>query len=164
MQNADLSRRRSRVRAPSSPPFLFNVFPTFSSICPDIARAGSRHRWTPTDTKCPQYSKQTVAATVALGKRGYPDKQISGPMPGQPPLERPLTSVELIHNCQCRNKTPALLPVLTTATTSPEERLACLFLLTSTENCCSTIEEVGEAEATAGEHRRGISDWTHRGR
>jgi hypothetical protein len=37
------------------------------------------------------------------------------------------------------------------------------FVLTSAENC-TTIEEVGEAEATAGEHRRGIPDWTHRGR
>ena len=70
---------------------------------------------------------------------------------------------ESLPNCQCRNKTPAFLPVLTTATTGPGERLACLFLLTSTENC-TTIEEVGEAEATAGEHRQGIPDWTHRGR
>ena len=28
----------------------------------------------------------------------------------------------------------------------------------------TTIEEVGEAEATAGEHRRGTLEWTHRGR
>jgi hypothetical protein len=65
--------------------------------------------------------------------------------------------------CQCRNKTPAFLPVLTTTTTSPSERLVRLFLLTLTE-ICTTIEEVGEAEATAGEHRQGKPDWTHRGR
>src|SRR5471032_2564895 len=35
---AGLSRRRSRVRTPSSPPFLFNVFPIFSNSCCDLPR------------------------------------------------------------------------------------------------------------------------------
>ena len=74
-QTADLSRRRSRVRAPSSPPFLFNVFPDFSIACREMPSDGSRHRSTPTDRKCPQYSEQTVAATVALGDR-HPGDQI----------------------------------------------------------------------------------------
>jgi hypothetical protein len=83
---AGLSRRRSRVRAPSSPPFLFNVFPAFSNVCRRIPRYGSRRHATATDTKCPQYSDQTVAATVALGLEirgtrfgGYPRlAEISG--------------------------------------------------------------------------------------
>ena len=66
---ADLSRRRSRVRAPSSPPFLFNVFPAFSIACHDMPRCGLRRQATSTDTKCPQYSGRTVAATVALEGR-----------------------------------------------------------------------------------------------
>ena len=37
---ANLSRRRSRVRVPSSPPFLFKVFPAFSNICPRYAAIG----------------------------------------------------------------------------------------------------------------------------
>ena len=64
--NADLSRRRSRVRAPSSPPFLFKVFPAFSSVCRHSPQARPRCYPTSADTKCPQYSGRTVAATVAV--------------------------------------------------------------------------------------------------
>jgi len=57
-------------------------------------------------------------------------------------------------------------PVLTTehpASDEIGERPARLFMLTSAE-ICAAIEEVSEAEATAGEHRRGMPDRTHRGR
>jgi hypothetical protein len=55
---ASLSRRRSRVRAPSSPPFPFQRFPSLFRYLP---RYGSRRHATSIDTKCPQYSDQTVA-------------------------------------------------------------------------------------------------------
>jgi hypothetical protein len=42
--------------------------------------------------------------------------------------------------CQCRYKTPAFFPVLTTAAAAPGGRLGSSFLLTSTENC-PTIED-----------------------
>ena len=69
---AGLSRRRSRVRAPSSPPFLSNVSLAFSNICRHMPRLRSRRNATSTDTKCPRYSERTVAATVALGDRLSP--------------------------------------------------------------------------------------------
>jgi hypothetical protein len=38
-QTANLSRRRSRVRTPSSPPFLFSVFPALSNLQREFYRA-----------------------------------------------------------------------------------------------------------------------------
>jgi len=102
----------------------------------------------------------------------------SGPFPSNPSNKRERFSVDMwatsapfwalsdchrhlgnkvpqaLEHCQCRNKTPAVLPVLTTAPTGPSEigeRQVCLFLLTSTENCTVSVR------ATASMH--GLLRW-----
>ena len=78
--------------------------------------------------------------------RGKPATAATGEMAGRlavrgaVPLQFNAYKIPLMRNCQCRSKTPAVLPVLTNGSSGLRRTAGSSFLLTSSENC-PTIED-----------------------